>query len=214
MSRVERRAERAGLIAAVRANLPWARVARLWGLVGLPCFTLAVGWALVRHPRLLLGGTLGQAAKDLAVAALVPLLVGVAVLLLAEFGWPVNVLAAVGLVIGEAALLAWAERARGGVWVLDGWRAGVMVTRREPLEGAARVEVSQLWALPPGRGRGLRLREQGPAVADRYSTVLELVAMDTHLAQGIYRRAGFAPVQGQEGQWRPTMRRTPLTPAE
>jgi hypothetical protein len=67
-----------------------------------------------------------------------------------------------------------------------------------------RFEAGRYWALPPGGGHGLRLRQE-----DRFGAVLELVATNPKLAHGPYRRAGFEIVPGQEEHRRPTMRRIP-----
>jgi GNAT superfamily N-acetyltransferase len=175
----------------------------------VPGFSLAFGWMLLRRPGLLRSGTLRQAAADLVVAALVPVTLVAAALALALLDWPLNMLVSGGLLSGDSVLLAAAAAARGAVWVLDGWGAGVMVTLKEPWEGRPRFEAAQYWALPPGRGRGRRLRDEGIRLADRFGVVLEQEAINSHLARRIYRRAGFEIVAGSEERRRPTMRRAP-----
>jgi len=197
------------LVTALRTHLPWARVAGPWALAGLPGFSLAVGWMLLRRPGLLRGGPLRQAATDFAVAALTPVTLLAVVLALAFGGRPLNVLVSVGLLVVDSVMFMASAAERGAVWVLDGWRAGVMVTRKEPCQGRARFEVAQYWALPPGRGHGRRLREEGTRLADRLGVVLELEAMNPHLAEGTYRHVGFEIVAEDEQERRPTMRREP-----
>ena len=97
----------------------------------------------------------------------------------------------------------------GGDELFDGWRAGLMVTCKDPWEGRIRFEIAQYWALPPGRGHGRRLLEQGTRLADWFGAVLELEAMNSYLACGTYRRAGFENAAGSAEHRRPTMRRTP-----
>jgi hypothetical protein len=209
MTRDERRKQRRALIAAVRTHLPWARVGAVWALVGWPGFCLAVTFTLVRRPRLLRGSSCGQIAGDLALVTLLPGTLAAVALSAALLGWPGNVLLSVGLLAADAALITGSASVRGRVWVLDGWRAGVLLTAAEPWRGLTRFEAGQYWALPPGGGHGLRLRQEGPRLADRFGAVLELVAMNPQLAHGPYRRAGFEIVPGQEDHRRPTMRRVP-----
>ncbi len=208
-----RRQRRRVLIAALRTQLPWARVVGAWALLGAPGFSLAVGWMLLRRPGLLRGGTLRQAAADLVVAALVPVTLVAVALALALADWPLNVLVSGGLLGGDSVVLAVSEVACGRVWVLDGWSAGVLVKLKEPWEGRPRVEAAQYWALPPGRGRGRRLRDEGTRLADRFGVVLEHEVINPCLARGIYCRAGFEIVPGSEERWRPTVRRTPAEPS-
>ncbi|HTJ68180.1 MAG TPA: hypothetical protein VL551_11675 [Actinospica sp.] len=209
MTKDQQRQQRHALIAALRTHLPWARVAGLSGWRGLPGFSLAVGWMLLRRPGMLRGGTLRQAATDLTVAALAPVTLVAVALALVLGGWPLNLLVSVGLPVVDAMVFTVSAAARGGVWVFDGWHAGVMLTRKDPWEGWVRFEVAQYWALPPGRGHGRRLREEGMRLADRLGVVLELEAMNPGLARGIYHRAGFEIAPGQQEHRRPRMRRVP-----
>lgn len=201
--------QRRVLVSALRTNLPWARVAGATALVGLPGFSLAVGWVLLRRPGLLRGGPLRRTATDFVVAALTPVTLLAVVLALAFGGWPLNVLVSVGLLVVDAVMFMASAAKRGAVWVLDGWRAGVMVTRKEPYQGRARFEIAQYWALPPGRGHGRRLRQEGTELADRLGVVLELEAMNLQLAEGTYRHVGFEIVAEGEQERRLTMRRAP-----
>lgn len=195
MSRVERRGGRAVLVALVRGNLPWARVAGLWGLVGWPCFSLAVGWTLVRRPRLLLGGTRRPAVKDLAVGALAPMIVLFAVLLLVEFGWPVNILAAAGLVLGEATLLVGAERPGWGLGprrMACGRNAGAHGTARRveeiggrPVLGAAAGARARTTAAVTGNGGGRPVQGSAGTGGDEQVSGARPV-----------RQVGFVAVQG------------------
>lgn len=214
MTRDEQRDQRRAAIAAVRAHLPWARVGAVWALVGWPGFCLAVTAVLLRRPRLLRGGTRGQIAWDLALLTLLPGTLAAVALSVALLGWPSNVLLPAGLLALDAVLLTLSASVRGRVWVLDGWRAGVLITAVEPWQGRIRFEAGQYWALPPGRGHGLRLRDEGTRLADRFGAVLELEAMNPHLARGPYRRSGFEIVEGHGEHRRPTMRRVPRPPAE
>jgi hypothetical protein len=153
---------------------------------------------------------------DLALVTLLPCTLTAVALSLALLDWPSNVLLAIAILAAGAALITGSASVRGRVWVLDGWRAGALITAVEPLRGLARFEVGQYWALPPGRGHGLRLRlrlrQEGTLLADRFGAVLELKAMNPNLAHGLYRRAGFEIVPGQEEHRRPTMRRVPRYP--
>jgi hypothetical protein len=213
MTRDEQCEQRRALIAAVRGHLPWARVGAVWALVGWPGFCLALTAVLLRRPRLLRGSTRGQIAWDLALVMLLPGTLAAVALSAALLGWPANVLLPAGLLALDAALITGSASVRGRVWVLDGWRAGVLITAVEPWEGRSRFEAGQYWALPPGRGNGRRLRREGSRLADRFGAVLELEAMNQHLAHGLYRRSGFEIVAGHEEHRRPTMRRVPRTPA-
>lgn len=213
MTRDEQREQRRALIAAVRAHLPRARVGAVWALVRWPGFCLAVTIVLLRRPRLLRASTCGQIAWDLALIALLPGTLATVALSAALLDWPDNLLLPAGVLALDAALITWSASVRGRVWVLDGWRAGVLITAVEPWRGRIRFEAGQYWALPPGRGHGLRLRREGTRLADRFGAVLELEAMNTHLAHGPYRRAGFEIVPGDEEDRRPTMRRVPRPPA-
>lgn len=213
MTRDERRKQRRALIAAVRTYLPWARVGAVWALVGWPGFCIAVTVTLVRRPRLLRESTRGQIATNLAIVTLLPGTLAVVALSAGLLGWPGNVLLPVGVLAADAALITVSASVCGRVWVLDGWRAGVLLTAAEPWRGLTRFEAGQYWALPPGGGNGLRLRQDGPRLADRFGAVLELVAMNPQLAYGLYRRAGFEIVPGQEEHRCPTMRRDPRPPA-
>jgi hypothetical protein len=213
MTRDEQREQRRALIAAVRTHLPWARVGAVWALVGWPGFCLAVTAVLLRRPRLLRGSTRGQIAWDLALVTLLPGTLAAVALSAALLGWPANLLLPAGLLALDAALLTGSASVRGRVWVLDGWRSGVLLTATEPWEGLTRFEAGQYWALPPGRGHGLRLRMEGTRLADRFGAVLELEAMNPSLAHGPYRRVGFEIVPGHEEHRRPTMRRVPRPPA-
>lgn len=209
MTRDEQREQRRALIAAVRAHLPWARVGAVWALVGWPGFCLAVTAVLLRRPRLLRGSTRGQIAADLALVILLPGTLAAVALSVTLLGWPGSLLVPAGLLALDAALLTGSASVRGRVWVLDGWRAGVLLTAVEPWQGRTRFEAGQYWALPPGRGHGQRLRDEGTLLADRFGAVLELEAMNPHLALGPYRRSGFEIARGHEEHRRPTMRREP-----
>ncbi|HEV2634544.1 MAG TPA: hypothetical protein VGX23_05325 [Actinocrinis sp.] len=213
MTRDEQRERRRAMIAAVRTHLPWARVGAVWALVGWPGFCLAMTAVLLRQPRLLRGSTRGQIAWDLALVTLLPGTLAAVALSVALLGWPTNILLPVALLALDAALLTGSASVRGRVWVLDGWRAGVLITAIEPWQGLTRFEAGQYWALPPGRGHGLRLRQEGTRLADRFGAVLELEAMNPHLAHGPYRRSGFGIVPGHEEHRRPTMCRIPRSPA-
>lgn len=212
MTRDEQRKQRRALVAVVRKRLPWARVGAAWALVGWPGFCLAVTVTLLRRPRLLRGSTRGQIAADLALVALLPGTLAAVALSVALLGWPGNVLLPVALLAVDAALITGSASVRGRVWVLDGWRAGVLITAVGPWRGLTRFEAGQYWALPPGRGHGLRLRQEGTRLADRFDAVLELEAMNPTLAHGPYREAGFEIVPGHEEHRRPTMRRVPRPP--
>jgi hypothetical protein len=213
MTRDEQRKQRRALIAVVRTRLPWARVGAVWGLVGWPGYCLAVTATLLRRPGLLRGSSRAQIAADLALVTLLPGTLTVVALSLALLGWPGNLLLPVALLAADAALITGSASVRGRVWVLDGWRSGVLLTAIEPWQGLTRFQAGQYWALPPGRGNGLRLRQEGTRLADRFGVVLELEAMNPNLAHGVYRQAGFEIVPGHEQRQRPSMRRVPRTPA-
>lgn len=205
----EQRQQRRQLISALRTHLPWARVGGAWALVGLAGFGLALGWVLLRRPGLLRGAPLRRAAADLTVAALIPVTLIAVALALAYGGWPLNVIGSSGLLILDSAAFTASTAAHGWVAVLDGWHAGVMVRRKEPWEGSHRFEVGHYCALPPRRGRGRWLRQDGTRLADRFGAVLEMEEINQQLARGTYRRAGFTIVTGDEQEHRPTMRRLP-----
>lgn len=191
---------------AVGAHRPPVGTGRLAGI-------LARGrLALLRRPGLLKGGTWRQAAPDLVVAVLFPATLVAVALALMSLGWPWHVLVSAGLVAVDALLLVVSAAVRGSVWVLDGWRTGVLVAPMEPLDGRMRFRVAQYWALPPRRGHGRRLWEDGVMLANRFGAMLELVAMNPHLAAGPYAQAGFEAVAGQEEHWRPAVRRAPVKP--
>jgi len=213
MTRDEQREQRRAAIAAVREHLPWARIGAVWALVGWPGFCLALTAVLLRRPRLLRGSTRGQIAWDLALVTLLPGTLAAVALSVALLGWPINVLLPAGLLAVDAVLLTGSASVRGRVWVLDGWRAGVLITAAEPWQGQIRFEAGQYWALPPGGGHGLRLRREGTQLADRFGAVLELEAMNPHLAHGPYRRSGFEIIPGHEEHRRPRMRRVSQHPA-
>lgn len=212
MTRDEQRRQRRALVAAVRAHLPWARVGAVWALVGWPGFCLAVTVVLLRRPGLLRGSSRKQIAADLALVTLLPATLTSVALSMLALGWPGNVLLAIALLVADAALITGSAAAGARVWVLDGWRAGALLTATEPWRGLTRFQAGQYWALPPGRGHGLRLRTEGTRLADRYGAVLELDAMNPDLAYGPYRRAGFEIIPGQQEYRRPTMRRVPRPP--
>lgn len=154
-------------------------------------------FAAWEHPRVtLLPGTLAAVALSAAL-----------------LGWPINVLLPARLLAVDAVLLTGSASVRGRVWVLDGWRAGVLISAVQPWQGRVRFEAGQYWALPPGGGHGLRLRREGMQLADRFGAVLELEAMNPLLAHGPYRRSGFEIVPGHEEHRRPRMRRVPWHPA-
>jgi hypothetical protein len=95
------------------------------------------------------------------------------------------------------------------VWVLDGRRSGLLLSRVGAPDGRAWYEVASYWAWPLGQGCGRWLRREVMAAADEHGVVLVLRAVNRTAAEKVYLPAGFVFLPGEQGAPRPRMMREP-----